>query len=1304
MGSGRKGNQTRKPRRLTKKRVPSTKPSTQLWEDRRAGARNIAGVRFQLRLTLMVLVRLAHGQFPASALRPEGMEDIDTLPVPGEQHRFLQAKEVANDTRFLGLGALADFVEHATPLLRRDGDAVAALVTNGRFGGGLEATGWDQTFTPSAGVVQAIAEAMEGVAADEVERLLRRMQLVEEPADVSLLVHELADRRRIEPAVAQLALDRCLAVVVDAAADQASTSLDAPVTLTVSDLDEAVTAAKRAIATGGLSVDDLHRVASPLTFRTRSVLTEEQFLDGVDVRPEHIAADLDVPRTDHLDEIAQGLERDRLVVVVGPSGAGKSALLWRTASEHAERMRVWRVDELSEADADILVAAVEQQQPSARFPMLVCVDDIGRATRSGWRKAATALLDIPGVYVAGAAREEDFAAEDALRRALIVRPNLDRRTAKQIDHVLRERGVIPVMAVDEALPRARGLLMEFLHLVIAGRRLASVLGEQAAALEEPARQKELAVARYVTSAHRVGLDAEASALKMRFHDADLPAALRRLEREHLLVESASGRWTGLHELRSTELSDRLHDRPPPRLADTLALVLADASATDAAGRLPTIVRAATVNEPIAAALATRTRSAGAQEAAGWLEGARLADISEHARACADAARKLPLPAATNLAQFLFMAHSWRFAGVALSILPEQFHEHAAQLPEPNGEFHRRAAASVDLHEWVGRALLAEPAARARLLEALEQDVAWSEDAATRLAAAVPSGDTNIDARVVASIHRCCVDDAARAALLEALPSPNARLQALRDVSPLLTEAEFDPPSGIADMRFMHPIDGNESPERQAADLAAIVLDLLPETKIAKVTVTRYDGADLPLHGKLGPHKAIPRENLPSQVVTRWNRAFTDSTEREFASASLTLRLRQQATAVALARDIVLGAFERLRRFDADDWHLQRRWATRAEQLQRDVGALKKMPPAAPIALAPLGSPPRISDDTAAQALETIASAMSQFADASMAPDRNVRRQQMRLVGSRLRDAAGHYRVARDVGSARLSGETDPLDPVLAEVLDDVASCLIGYADGAIFTSAGKRVTLDDLRAAANRVRHDQQRAERAVIAETLNSFPGVDVSAAQLVDASEKPMPVAEPRRWLVQVPSDQLAAAADALLAVVRAATISHPLAFRVIVGPAEGGALYSYPGLVIGSSDSFPVDVAEMRALSNEAGIPMHSGRYVADVAECVEALVRSSRAARAAKALAGTTQAQPLSERARRELHRTRDIIATVELDEIASHVGAVADLVAEELTGTDAGALAIELDDALAQRVIGPRLNALEAATQAAALAT
>lgn len=1285
-------------RKLRRQRIVPAKPPEQLWKARRAGARNIAGVRYQLRLTAVLLVRAAVGDFAATALTPEGLEDVDMEPTPGTGKRYVQAKEQASPGAFLGPGDLVDFLTHAAPMLRSDPDAVGCLVTNGTFGGGLVATGWEYCLKPMPELVANIAGVVSGMDASEVEALLRRIQLVEDAADLTAAGLVLAEARDVDPSVAQLALDGCLATVLDTSAEQAQRPLDRPVTLTLSALDEAVENAKRAIASASVPIERLRRVVAPLTFKVESALTPEEFLTGVDVRPEHIAAGLDVARREELDAIAEGLVDRRLALIVGPSGAGKSALLWRSAADHALRMRVWRVHVLTEGDTDVLIAAIEQQRPSESHPVLVCVDDIGRASRAGWRRAAEALLEMPGVYLAGAAREEDFAVADALRRAVIVRPILTRQTAKDIELLLRERGVSPVIAVDEALGRARGLLMEFLHLVVAGKRLSSVLAEQAADLEDPGRATELAVARYVTASHSVGLEVNPATLQTRMGGPELTAALSRLDREHVIVESAAGTWTGLHELRSVELCALLHRRPPPRVEETLAAVVTDTAAEAVTGRLPVIVRGAGDRSVIADAVAERVAAAGA-DSAQWLEAARLADVAAHARECVRVARTLPLPATLNLGQWVDLAAMTRFAGVDLSILPEQFHEMAARLPEPDPCVFRHAAGALDEDEWVRRALALPPAEGARLLEALETGVAWTAPAASRLAGALPTGDVRVDARWVASLHRACVDAAAETALLTELQTPDERLATLRDQWPLLTSATLEPATGIARTRVLHPIDGAQSTNDLTVALAAAILDLLPEAQVAEVTVTRYDDADLPILGQTGPHKAIPRGNLPSQVLTRWNRAFGDWVERELSSTSLTARLRAQADAVAQASDVVLAMIERVA--PSEDGRAARRWDTRRLQLQRDVASLGAMPPTDIVALAPLGSAPRKRVDDASQALQEIGTAAQQFADALADADPAAGRPWMRIVGARLRDAAGLYRVAVAAGAARLAGEPDPLDSTLNAILDDAAAVLIGYADGAAI-ELPERLTTMALHDVAVAVRDGQLREEREVLRQALAGVPGVDADAARLVGPGEKPGMVADPRRWLLPVAPAAIGPAIDALLHVVRAATVAHPLAFRVVVAPAHAGALYSYTATVIGARDSFPViDVGDLRELAREAALPVRPGRFVSETAEVIEALVRASRAAAAATRLTGTRQEFPLAEQAERDLRRAEDVIAAIDLPAVAAPLKRVAEAVRGEAAGPDAGALALEFDDIQTDGTIGTNLATLEEAVEAAA---
>ncbi len=1294
-----------KRRALTRVRTPSDQPPDELWRRRRAGARNIAGVRYQLRLTVAVLVRAAQGQFPATAVIPEGLEDIDTVAPEGRTRRYLQAKEIVpGSDRTLGVGDFADFMEHAIPILRADSMAAAALVTNGSFGPGLTDTGWETVAADQVdpAVVSSVADALEGVDRDELTELMRRVHLVRDDADLFVVTHDLAASRDIVPAVAQLAIDRCLGVVLDAGAAQAGMSLAASIPLTLNDLDAAVAAAVATIATANLPQATVAQVVAPLTFDSPSPIDERQFLEGVDVRPAHIAAGLDVPRPDHLNEIDEGVHDTGLVIIVGPSGAGKSALLWRTAADCAVRMRVWRVHRLRPGDVDVLVAAVKQQCPSSTFPLLVCVDDVGRPGTAGWTEAISALLEIQGVAVVGAAREEDFTIDLALRRAVLVRPTLDRTTARHIADVLQRRGVVSGMSVDEAYPRARGLLMEFLRLLLGGKRLETVVGEQAVGLEAPERHTELEIVRYITAAHTAGLDVSAETVRNRFGGAGLSAALRRLVDEHLLVGSATGRWTGLHELRSQVLASRLHDTPPPQLVSTLALVLSDADAAIGAGRLPAIVAAAGDATPLGPVLADRIARADATEAAEWLESARLADIAAHARACVETTNRLPLPATLNRYDWLSCAHLARFAGADLSILPAEFHEMASRLPGPTLTLHPAAASGLTDDEWLSRTANSDVEERARLLESLEGAVSWDSAAATTLAGDVPQ-DVMLAARVIASSYRGCADDAARAALIEALPSRADRLQLLPTRWPLVTHAEYDAERDAAVVRVIRPVDGGLSAETVATDIAFAVLDLLPEAAVGEVTVTRFDDEPIAIYGNTGPHSAIPRENRHPHQVTRWNRAFNDAVRREYTSDSLTARLRVQAELVELAGQVVVGAAERIL-IASDDRRSQRRWSTRVRQLRQDVAALRGMPSDVGLVLAPLGAEPSRSDDHAARALGFISLAMGQLADVVADTGRSVHGPALGGVAAQLRDAAAAYEAALGVGAARLAGVPDPLDPMLLPILHDAAA--LGLAAGVRsrsgLPSVTSRLDSETLASVAQRVREEQQGEERDLLRAALATVEGVDPADARLVSADSKPMLVIDPRRWLLPVPYDAFDEVLVTLLAVVRRG-VAESLRFRVIVVPTRDGQVLNYSGTVIGSTDVFPVDAAEVRRLVTDAGLTLHLGRQLDDVTDAIGALGRAARAIDASRALADSRQACQLTEAARTELTAVLATIRTVDVPDAAEALRQVAEVVSARLDGHDQPSLAAELDDLMSGTGMGPLLTQLEVAARAAAWA-
>ena len=100
--------------------------------------------------------------------------------------------------------------------------------------------------------------------------------------------------------------------------------------------------------------------------------------------------------------------------------------------------------------------------------------------------------------------------------------------------------------------------MEFLSILLTGRRLRQVVEEQVDARLSQERRTEREILRYVATAHAAGVAIPSKVLEPLLPGHDLTPALAVLNREHLVVADDGNRWLGLHELRSEVARDYLH--------------------------------------------------------------------------------------------------------------------------------------------------------------------------------------------------------------------------------------------------------------------------------------------------------------------------------------------------------------------------------------------------------------------------------------------------------------------------------------------------------------------------------------------------------------------------------------------------------------------------------------------------------------------------------------------------------------------------------------------------------------------------
>jgi hypothetical protein len=946
----------------------------ELWQRVRSGAANVAGVRYQLAVTAYLLAA-ARTPLAITKLVPEGLEDVDCELVDGAP-LLIQTKDRAEGDGRFGPSELRAALAHAAHALRLDGGARLAVVTDAHLVGGLAETGFEHSV---ADVIPAAVASLarSGEPHDqELSRLLPRTHLVRLGwHDVHEQTRQLlATSYELRPAVASIAYATLLEDVTGAAADQRGTTRDTARQFLPSDLDAMVHRIRELVDLEQLERAEREGLVAPLDFTRPLPLPLDRFLLGVDVEPGHIAANLDVLRAGELAEIFTGLHDDQYVLIAGPSGAGKSALLWRAAYELGGRFRLLRLRRLDSSQVPDLLRYLEAQRPSPQTPVLVCGDNLGRPAVAAWEEAVDRLLELPGVHVLGAVREEDFRASLGRGRARVVRPVLGARLAAELAAQLEQRHVPFVLEPGEALARAEGLLMEFIALLIAGRRLRDIVNAQVEERLAAERVIERELLRYVSAAHVYTVDLPASALDALVPaPTTIPAALQRLEDEFLVKRAAGDRWRGLHELRSRVVTTRLHQLPPPSEAETIARLL---PVVDTRDRRTLMVGAALAEldlSPLAAAAAQILASPGLDAAAAFavLDGLLEAEEVRHARAClAFARRHAPehdVVAILPILQAVRDGSVSPFAGLPNG---DRIDALAAGLPGRPPSVAAEVAARVP-ESAIAAAMAASPVAQAveflELLAFLGRRVP-TDAGSTLIERARVSGATELMTRAIAALAEAAPES--RSQLAQIAGPLESRLDAIAEFRRDVLRWELSGSGDGMTVDVAAAEQGEGTMNDRLVGICRLVYDACPEVMQVNARALAADGSQSSLDDS---KKSPRRQYVPNPVrQIRRNLAFQDALGRLTAADSWSTRLRSQEV---LVRDLLIGLEEAIPRLlnPHDNASRRRSWYESVERIGQAVYLL----PAAP--LAPASTVAR--SDLASDTLKNLYHGLSQLARA-----------------------------------------------------------------------------------------------------------------------------------------------------------------------------------------------------------------------------------------------------------------------------------------------------------------------------------
>lgn len=495
-------------------------------------------------VSALILLRQWAGLAPPGYLVPEGFEDC-VVESP-DRRIWIQIKS-RNDPTFRGVEVrkfLSDLDEKVSKFIKERDIRSAVILEKPR------------TNTVDTDIRQLFDD--EG----------RRIFVCGTPSDE--IVRLLSTELEVAQVIAEGLASDLYRLVADAAADNASLPFDKRRRIHTTEVERRIFERLEAEDPSAINYALLSGALEPVDFTTP--VEEPDFYRGVKVKAGHVAANLVLDRPSDVNKVRDALRQRRHVLVSGPSGAGKSALVWLVTNAIAGQLRWFQITGMATAsNAEAIIRFVRARHPTEMSPIGLVFDEVGSANCDLWDVLVRELRGIPAVYFLGSVRQEDVNLIANQSDTVFIPVILDENLAQSVWEKLSAANHTNWTHWREPFEQSEGLMLEYVHLLTQGKRLAAVIGEQIRKREHENRNNELTIIRSAAVLCARGGEVAARSL---FELLDLEPdaanrALRRLIDEHLVRESRPGILGGLHILRSDALVRASHDETAYLTADTL---------------------------------------------------------------------------------------------------------------------------------------------------------------------------------------------------------------------------------------------------------------------------------------------------------------------------------------------------------------------------------------------------------------------------------------------------------------------------------------------------------------------------------------------------------------------------------------------------------------------------------------------------------------------------------------------------------------------------------------------------------------
>jgi len=887
------------------------------WKDERHGARTVRGIHFQDAAVTWLAAKVAAGHIPNVLVVPEGSEDV--LLEGGAQWHV----QVKSRVERRGLFSASEAAGHILCAWRRHAgrdDARSRLVVVLESGveGEMPSNDLDKTLAESlAGGSQLLTSLRKKGSEFEMDvgRLLSSTVVVGISWDdvIAETVACLGEQLELPPAALRLVADQLRVFLANAADDNETPIYEQRRRLDRTELASEITRIAGMVSIESLQAAIQQGVCEPLEYGSHHDAEGARFYEGAATQPFHVASGLVVRRSDVIARVLSGLDERSAVVITGPSGVGKSAVLWTIPREPELRGVAWfRVRRIADEDVSAIVRLARAYCASPSVPIGFLVDSAGAGDLTGWARLRAEAAAVPGMLLVATARREDLAILGDLAECATVAVQLDESAAEAIHGGLVASGATAVAHWREAFDKSGGLTLEFTHLLTRGRRLRDLIDDQIRRRIRENRDKELDVLALVSVADRwsatVSTERLAQACGLSCHD--LRRALDRLDAEHLVVER-DGQMGGLHRLRSTAICQAVHELASPAIGATIQKAIPLVSAA----QLHRFIAAMLEDNPDARGIVADQARSGELElerVAACLQGLRLADFQELARAWNDVADQHNVPPANRPTMFAMAVQGGEPAG----FLPDDLQTAERALVAVPGRDSRYSLIEAAGRDVIARLLTSvSDSGRATLLLATLANT--GPDLARAIANAFDEYSPLVPALCDAPLEglKDClsaardVDPHVAHALVENIGGEQVVIQRIRADNPWITELGIrdgdDGPVGFA--RFLHVSDDVQGDmQEQAHSLGRTLLWCLPRIASVDVKALWPGNLEPAIGGDPTGVSRLKREHAPAASSVAWTQARIRVAATP-AGVADTVRLTEALPLLSQANDLVQRA-------------------------------------------------------------------------------------------------------------------------------------------------------------------------------------------------------------------------------------------------------------------------------------------------------------------------------------------------------------------------------------------------------------